>query len=333
MARSTRTHSAQERTALLGAMHNAVQRRERFAMAPIPALFAPVSLGRTANLLAAQPNENGAVAAARRTAAALIAGSGGSLSDVGAILSAAELAAYASEVDDAPCKFCLARESGTTAAPGPAGQDQVTVVNHGRWTIDFDPDRRVTSVTISDYEFETSPANVEIVVRRANPQNWADSPAGFFVKSEPGAWSSRRWTPGPWKSGGGDLLEETSWQWNEQMTAQMYNILRISDLAQTPGAISYNYNLNECIRSDFGFGWQRGGMDVDNGYYTLTSTRSAGRRSRVQVAARKAVRYAASADALPELASLLNYMASTVISLLMHELVYHVTDNLEGSPN
>jgi hypothetical protein len=330
MARSTHRYTASQQAAVLGAMHNAVARRERLVPAPILGSIAPPTLGRISKLLAPQPEEDIEATAARLRAAGLIAGSGAPLTDVGALLSAAELMNYANEAADADCKFCAARASGVASPGEPRDGTEVNVVNHGRWTIDFDPDSRVTSVLIADYEFETTPSNAALVVDRANPQNWSRAPGGFFVRSQPGTWLGRRWTPTPWPAGGGDLLEGTRWRWNEQITAQIYNILRISDLGTGTGGISYKYSLSECIKSDFGFGWQWGGMDVDNGYYTLTVARST-RGSRVRISAKKAVRYAPSPESLPEVASLLNYLAPTIISLLMHELVYHSTDNLVGS--
>jgi hypothetical protein len=309
-------------------MFAAVRRRSRLVPSVLPAVVAPVSAHRSAVILAPGPQQTALTKMARCRVASLLAASGASDQTLRTIFTPEEFAAYTDKVEDAPCKFCLARETCTDTADG--GGPVVT--KHGHWSTDFDPDRRVTSVTVSDYEFELSASSVEILVGRANPQNWAKSPGGFFLKSEPGTWSGGRWTPGPWRPGGGDLLEQTRWQWNEDIASEIYNILRISELTESSGGISYNYSLRECVKSNFGLTWARGGMDVDNGYYTLSSTR-VGRKARVKISSRKAVRYTASPATPPEFAAFVNVLASALISVLMHEFVYHVTDNLPEHSN
>jgi hypothetical protein len=321
-----RRFDAAQRAALFGAMFKAIRRRSRLSAAVLPFGMAPVSIDRSADILGPQPREDASALNARCRAVALVAGSGGSQDDIRSFLSDSEYADYADKADDAPCKFCLARDCCLQSS----GRGLAFVVTkHGKWSTDFEPAQRITTVAVRDYEFETSTSNVPTLVRRVNPQNWDQSPGGFFVTSQPGTWSNGHWNPGAWKDGGGDLLEQTQWQWNEDASGQISNILRISNLVQSAGAISYDYSLRECIKSNFGLSWRHGGMDVDNGNFSIRSSRASAGRSRVHVEGRKAVRYTSARSEIPEFATFLNLLASTLISLLMHELVYHLTEGLQ----
>ncbi|MEI9949997.1 MAG: hypothetical protein WDO74_13710 [Pseudomonadota bacterium] len=92
--------------------------------------------------------------------------------------------------------------------------------------------------------------------------------------------------------------------------------------APAPTFRHYDYRLIRCVQSKFLSSWQRGGLDVDEGYYKAAWVPQQADVGTLVIQARKAVHYSRRADVVPGLASMLNLMAPAITSLLMRNLGY-----------
>ena len=95
----------------------------------------------------------------------------------------------------------------------------------------------------------------------------------------------------------------------------------------------YEYSLVRCVQSKFLASWERGGLDIDEGFYKAAWVpRPAHESGTLVIQARKAVHYSDRANVIPGLASVLNVMAPATISLLMRQLSYRgIRDGLSAN--
>ena len=186
---------------------------------------------------------------------------------------------------------------------------------------------------------------IDTFYKQSLPVSW-NAKAGGFVADEAVAAQGRY-----------DLLEYVTWDWSLQNDGGIANILRIEErkptqkdvtklvasivekageesphealLVPRPGsaeayatshAITYTYRLVRCLQAKFASIWEPGGLDVDQGSFTvawLPETHT------LYVSGDKALRYSHEADIVPGFANMLNMLAPAVTSMLMKQLAYH----------
>lgn len=186
---------------------------------------------------------------------------------------------------------------------------------------------------------------IDTFYKQSLPVSW-NAKAGGFVADEAVAAGGRY-----------DLLEYVTWDWSLQNDGGIANILRIEErmptrlevtklvaaivekageesphealLVPRPGspeayqtrhAITYTYRLVRCLQAKFASIWEPGGLDVDQGSFTvawLPETHT------LYVSGNKALRYSHEADIVPGFANMLNMLAPAVTSMLMKQLAYH----------
>jgi hypothetical protein len=154
-----------------------------------------------------------------------------------------------------------------------------------------------------------------------------------------------------------DLLEYVTWDWSLQNDGGIANILRIEERTPSSGelaelvgaivdkageesaheallvprpqseegfetahAITYTYRLVRCIQAKFASIWESGGLDVDQGSFTVAWLKDT---QTLYVSGNKALRYSHEADIVPGFANMLNMLAPAVTSMLMKQLAYH----------
>jgi hypothetical protein len=152
-----------------------------------------------------------------------------------------------------------------------------------------------------------------------------------------------------------DLLEYVTWDWSLQNDGGIANILHITERTpkekgveelvdrirkaadkESPGesarvplpspaayaktrAITYKYKLVRCIQAKFASIWESGGLDVDEGSFTVAWVEE---NKTLYVSGDKALRYSHEADIVPGFANMLNMLAPAVTSMLMKQLAY-----------
>jgi len=186
---------------------------------------------------------------------------------------------------------------------------------------------------------------IDTFYKQSLPVSW-NAQAGGYVADEAVANGGRY-----------DLLEYVTWDWSLQNDGGIANILRIEERKpspvelsklveaivekaaeespheallvprpsseagfETPHAITYTYRLVRCIQAKFASIWESGGLDVDQGSFTvawLPETHT------LYVSGDKALRYSHEADVVPGFANMLNMLAPAVTSMLMKQLAYH----------
>lgn len=186
---------------------------------------------------------------------------------------------------------------------------------------------------------------IDTFYKQSLPVSW-NARAGGYVADETAPTRGRY-----------DLLEYVTWDWSLQNDGGIANILRIDERKPSPGelsklvdaiiekaadespheallvprpgsqqafetphAITYTYRLVRCIQAKFASIWESGGLDVDQGSFTvawLPETQT------LYVSGNKALRYSHEADVVPGFANMLNMLAPAVTSMLMKQLAYH----------
>jgi hypothetical protein len=170
------------------------------------------------------------------------------------------------------CRYCKAGEVAARSLEATSFAVETRKIRrHADFDIDFDPNTYITKVSIRSFCVEMPESWAAQLARKAHPQHWHDAAPDFFLKSNPAELRNTGWYEMPeWQDPrGGDLYEVTSWSWNESMRGEVHNILNIRDLEQTDAGISYKYALRQCLKSNMGFVWEEGGLDVDDGSYEL----------------------------------------------------------------
>jgi hypothetical protein len=185
----------------------------------------------------------------------------------------------------------------------------------------------------------------------AHPLRWSTAVPDFFLKSSPAKRDEVGWyeTTGWDSNEGGYLYEVTHWDWNESMSAEVHNILEITNVS-TAGGISYDYSLRECLRSNMGVTWEQGGLDVDEGFYRLRISEPSAYRPGtktalkpeqiawnqgdvvVTISSEKSVRYTPPNVSPAEIGAILNLMAPATVSMLMRRLVLDSVDPPASAP-
>ncbi|HEV8548275.1 MAG TPA: hypothetical protein VGQ57_04585 [Polyangiaceae bacterium] len=238
------------------------------------------------------------------------------------------------------------------------GSPRKRAVTHDAYTdIDFSREQ-VTKVTVCSWFQGVSEADAERSVEVSHPPNWSTAIPKFYHASLPvsfsktaGGYVPRKDTP----SGGRyDLLEYVTWDWSLQGDGGIANILRIEESrpdaarvaelieqivqqareeseqeaarvprptgsCDSPHAITYTYKLERCIQAKLASNWDSGGLDVDQGSFTVAWLPE---NDTLYVSGDKALRYSYEANIVPGFTSLLNMLSPAVTGVLMRQLAY-----------
>lgn len=181
--------------------------------------------------------------------------------------------------------------------------------------------------------------------QQSQPVSWSAKAGGYVANDSVAT-----------RNGEYDLLEYVTWDWSLQNDGGIANILRIKEQTpdgkgveklvkkicdaadeESPGesarvprpsaagyaktlAITYTYQLVRCIQAKFASIWESGGLDVDQGSFTVAWVDET---KTLYVSGDKALRYSHEADIVPGFANMLNMLAPAVTSMLMKQLAYH----------
>jgi hypothetical protein len=186
---------------------------------------------------------------------------------------------------------------------------------------------------------------IKTFYQQSQPVSWSTKAGGYVANDSVAT-----------RNGEYDLLEYVTWDWSLQNDGGIANILRIEE--RTPDgkgveqlvekireaaddesqgesarvplpsaaayastrAITYTYQLVRCIQAKFASIWESGGLDVDQGSFTVAWVEET---KTLYVSGDKALRYSHEADVVPGFANMLNMLAPAVTSMLMKQLAYH----------
>ncbi|HWP07397.1 MAG TPA: hypothetical protein VNN72_16715 [Polyangiaceae bacterium] len=185
---------------------------------------------------------------------------------------------------------------------------------------------------------------IKTFYQQSQPVSWSQKAGGYVANDSVAK-----------RDGQYDLLEYVTWDWSLQNDGGIANILRITESTpdgkgveklvkkirdaadeETPGesarvplpsggayantrAITYRYQLVRCIQAKFASIWESGGLDVDQGSFTVAWVDET---KTLYVSGDKALRYSHEADVVPGFANMLNMLAPAVTSMLMKQLAY-----------
>jgi hypothetical protein len=334
---------AARRAARLGASVAAWRQKSRQQIQSMIPQFEPPSVHRLPGLVP-RPRPNGvwdpkgADHHTRQTCASTLAAAG-LHEPVQAMLTPEERAKYDSRLQRKTTKnSCLYCDTGQILSPPTARS--VAKKRHPDMAIEFDPKTYVTRCGIYGHRVTMQRGDMQSLLDSADPRNWARQQASdprdrFFLRSDPGEWKQGQWTDvndeEKWDTqGGGQIYELTHWQWNENIAAEVHNILNISDWTRTDSSISYSYSLQRTVGSKLLIAWEPGGLDVDNGFYSAKGTPLDGDRYSVTISVEKRVRYTTPRNNPAEWGTFFNLMAPALVSMLIRNLVYENLDRLTG---
>ncbi len=163
----------------------------------------------------------------------------------------------------------------------------MAVVNHqARINAAFDPDTNGSSASISNFQLIAPRVVVQDLMGFAHPLHWADPPDSLFQRSDPVDEEGNPHAPAPgaasveasWEAaaateGGAHLFEDVIWPLNAGQSARVENIINISRFTREGNSeafgLSFSYSLQSCLRSSFGIGFERAGLDLDGGAVSL----------------------------------------------------------------
>jgi hypothetical protein len=233
------------------------------------------------------------------------------------------------------CRYCGVFQELMHPKPVP-----IEVLNHAaRINSDFNPETNISEAGIVDFQLLVPQKTATRALEQSHPLLWEKTAEKMFEKSRPAetspserpfvqwhpaeqfdinAWSEKAFSS---EKAIGYLYERAKHPWNEQITAVIDNVFRITDFANvtvdastiatksSPGTIkdhvrqvarrlrkggpghgrpkcnpisaqrppqiatekasllSYGYELESCIESNFGLGLRNGGLDVDDGRF------------------------------------------------------------------
>ncbi len=202
-----------------------------------------------------------------------------------------------------PCYYCSLYHGALHAhARSRCAHFPVLRVNHSAhvdaW---FDPDTNISEASIQDFQVLLPRAIAEQMLRLSHPLRWASAAKQLFSRSDPLPRQNPRRSLGlpprtdpeqgirEWEEDGGHasrsgrsgsepkyMVESVHWSWNGSLTANVHNIIRIDNFQPLEQAgdelsLSFDYRLEECLRSRFLVEWQESGMDIDEGRYEASA--------------------------------------------------------------
>lgn len=182
----------------------------------------------------------------------------------------------------------------------------------------FDIKTMVTSVTTTATIVGATNDLWGLLVRQADPRTWDDArstnPNDFFKLSE--RIKGRDDKLGGWV---GQLHEVFEWNWNTDNAASYDNILDIEHIVAND-RVEMRYWLSECISTDLLVVRQPGGLDVDDGHYTLH--RKGPKGQTIEIEAVKNVRYTEPEIGPDGFVMLMNFMTPALLYTWLDQAVF-----------
>jgi hypothetical protein len=142
---------------------------------------------------------------------------------------------------------------------------------------DFDPNTFVSKASIDNYQVLLPEKFARQLVERTNPLNWHDAAPTLFLAAGPAKYINGEWqedlhkTRQQWEKEATEteafLFERVASALNTNAVTEIENSIRISDFKKgtTTVSLSYKYDLQSCIDSDFAIVREPGGLDLDFG--------------------------------------------------------------------
>jgi hypothetical protein len=155
----------------------------------------------------------------------------------------------------------------------------IAVVNHNaRIDVEFDPETNISHAQIESFQVVVPHKVAEEAIRLAHPLRWAETPGGLFERAYPsdatgvslgkGANVEQQWEMMAAKKSGAFVYEDVVWPLNEDLRARSENVIRILNLQRNgDSSLSYDYDLQCSVRSNFGVAWESAGLDLDGGTF------------------------------------------------------------------
>jgi hypothetical protein len=156
---------------------------------------------------------------------------------------------------------------------------RIVIVNHtARVDVDFSAVTNISEASIDNFQALVPTWVADELICLAHPFHWNKLPGTLFKKTSP-VESDGSAFPGDqasWEKLAGSssafLFEDVALPINDTSTAEVQNVLCISAFDPVPktgqgSALSYEYSLQRCVRSNFGVAFEPSGLDVDSGKY------------------------------------------------------------------
>ena len=188
---------------------------------------------------------------------------------------------------DRSCAHCRLLYGMLYEAAGAKPFPPMAVVNHrAKINVEFDPDTNVSSASIDRFQLLAPRVVVEDLIRFSHPLHWSDPEDSLFQRSDPvdedgkphaaahGSQSvEESWEAAAATAAGAHVFEDVIWPLNAEQSARVENIINISrfvrDEADEALTLSFDYSLQCSLRSSFGIGFERAGLDLDGGKVKL----------------------------------------------------------------
>jgi hypothetical protein len=351
------TTEAGRRRAARFAANFASWKRKAGVPAPFPRDMRPLSVSTVPELLKPPPTDAGEDefrAVTRNCVAASLATSG--LDEVARQMVKArewdEFQAKRAEKHSNWCTYCSLCEACEKRVHKNKVRGDVKKENHAPVQMQFDADSLIASAWVTNRQVKLTTKQLEELAFAADPRNWRIADPDFFHHSDPiRRKRNGQWEPddSPWGVAGGYIYEDVCWTINDVVDGEARNILRISQFHNpftvwqpgdvVPGlppdtreaVLSYDYALEETTDLKLFAGWEPGGLDVDGGFYKLEAERAAaGDRWLVSVSVLKKARYIPVATSIPEVMTMMNFMAPALLQMLVGNLVNEGIERLKS---
>jgi hypothetical protein len=189
---------------------------------------------------------------------------------------------------DTRCRYChlssalYNRSLYANAAGGydPHASQKFVVVRHSATVKpSFDPETYVSSARIDNYQVLLPKELAIALVNRSHPLSWHKAAPKLFLVSVPAAPTRTSWRQAPeippdkWQADAGKeafLYERVAWAFSSDAMSQIDNAIRISNLKPEQDAhscsLSFDYDLQSCLDSNFAIIQEPGGLDLDGGF-------------------------------------------------------------------
>jgi hypothetical protein len=160
----------------------------------------------------------------------------------------------------------------------------VVSINHAaRVNVTFDPETNISEARITDFQVVVPERIAAEMIGFSHPLRWADPPGTLFRRLIPvtldqtsarGFRGTRAEAEAEWEAladGKRFVFEDFQWPINDDLSASAENVIRIDRFFKQVSApeykLRYSYDLQRCVRTNFGVGFEPAGLDIDGGFY------------------------------------------------------------------
>jgi hypothetical protein len=190
------------------------------------------------------------------------------------------------------CSYCRIFNGLCYYVPDPGKAPDIEPLSHeARTTPGFDADTNVSEATLTGQQWLVRGPIVALqILLQSHPLLWKEAAPAIFQRSSPARERGTRphtyfepaleelplearfdaWTRSA-ESGLEYVWEDVTWPWNQDISSEISNVIRIEQLgfevAADALALAYRYALESCVQSSFGVAFERSGLDVDGGHF------------------------------------------------------------------